>query len=44
MLLLLRLGTTGTNPDGKGRGPRITGSARRPVVTASVKRPTVTAR
>lgn len=41
MLLLLRLGTTGTNPDGKGRCPRLAATAPRPVVVATAKRPTV---
>lgn len=44
MLLLLRLGTTGTNPQGAGRPVVVAASAPRPVVTASAKRPTVTAR
>jgi hypothetical protein len=44
MLLLIRLGTTGTNPVGKGRPPKVKASAKRPIVTASAKRPTVTAR
>lgn len=53
MLLLLRMGTTGTNPTGAGVAPRVSASVRRPsatasarrsTVTASAKRPTVTAR